>query len=92
MAPATISVQCTSVFKSPQWQKLKRFEQQRLQNMTQRHKDRRQKIQELVVETGDRIKERTQQDLKQALTAHVDDLNELLKVLEDDDIDADMLI
>lgn len=87
------------LFQGPQWQKLKRFQQRRIQKLSERHTARRAKITETLKQAESYVKDRCQQDARQALESmqshaqsQADDLSELLKVLETDDLDTDMYI
>ena len=88
-----------NLFQSSQWQKLKRFEQRRMQKLSDRHVGRRVKITESLKQAESYVKDRCQQDVRGAFESmqsraqsQADDLSELLKVLDSDDLDADMFI
>ena len=88
-----------NLFESSQWQKLKRFEQRRMQKLSDRHVGRRVTITESLKQAKSYVKDRCQQDVRgavESLQSHAqsqaDDLSELLKVLYSDDLDADMFI
>jgi hypothetical protein len=67
---------------SSQWQKLKQFEQHRVQNTKKRQTLRRADITEKLEKAKLFVQEQCQQDIRKTLEDHAADIDEMIRLLD----------